>query len=271
MMFPALLVLVVRRLSVVEAGRHGAVDDIVAELHPDAAEDLGVHHDVELDLAVVQPAQCSGQPISLLFTQVDGGPDHRHEALPAISRDLLVVLEGQLDRALTGGHRVHSQGDRRGRRLAFEQRPDERLAVLGGHLAVGDRVTELGVPQDHAAEPEQLVLELGQLARALRGDDVRKRCKLFDGIHEVACRRPARAGGSRDDVDGVVAQLGVEDRTDQLLPGIAAGRRIGQRTAQSGLVPEQTGYREELRPQRGCIARAGQLLDLRHRVGEPFG
>ena len=41
----------------VEAGEHGAVDDVVTDLHPHATEQPRLDHDVEVDLAPVLPGQ----------------------------------------------------------------------------------------------------------------------------------------------------------------------------------------------------------------------
>ena len=43
--------------SAFEAARHGAVDDLVTDLHPDTADDRGVDVDVQEHRAPVQPTE----------------------------------------------------------------------------------------------------------------------------------------------------------------------------------------------------------------------
>ena len=71
--------------GVVEPAGDGAVDDLVADLDAEAAEDLGVDDDVEVDRRVVLAAQRLGEPVARRRRQRPGDPD-RGDGLALRSR-----------------------------------------------------------------------------------------------------------------------------------------------------------------------------------------
>ena len=70
-------------LRVVESGGQRAVDHLVAEADPKAADDVGVDHHVELDVVAELRRQCCGEPVTLLLGQRHRGGDRGHLTLPA--------------------------------------------------------------------------------------------------------------------------------------------------------------------------------------------
>ena len=60
-----------------ELAKHGAVDDLVADLHLDATDDARVEDDVEVDLLAVDAGQGCGQSLALRTVELDRARDRR--------------------------------------------------------------------------------------------------------------------------------------------------------------------------------------------------
>src|SRR5699024_9309911 len=58
-----------------EAVRDTSVDDLVPDLHDDAAKDARIHVDMEVNRLSVNPAECRGQPFRLLVGELLGNRD----------------------------------------------------------------------------------------------------------------------------------------------------------------------------------------------------
>src|SRR5665647_2517280 len=60
-----------RAFGFLEPAQNRAVDNLVADLNPDAADNRGVEHDGDLDRPVVDPGQSLGKSLSLNVVQAD--------------------------------------------------------------------------------------------------------------------------------------------------------------------------------------------------------
>ena len=86
----------IRRAGVLEAVRDGAVDDLVADPHPDPAEDLGVHVEVQVHLAAVELRQGGAEALLLRVAQRHRRGDDGDHAVPALGGELGQGLESRL-------------------------------------------------------------------------------------------------------------------------------------------------------------------------------
>ena len=150
-----------------------AVDDLVADLHPDPAEDLGVHVEVEVHLAAVELREGGAEALLLRVAQRDRRGDDGDHAVPALGGELGQGLESRFQATSTRrGHKARHQtlGGRVG--AAAEQAAQQLALGRGAGGTVGQRGPQLGVRGDDPAEPEQLVLDVVERARLLRGGEV---------------------------------------------------------------------------------------------------
>ena len=112
-------------LRLVETSQDGPVDDLVADLDPDPADDVLVVDDLQLDGLAVDLLQRAGEPGVLLLREVDRGRDDGSQLLATLGRDVEVGLE----------RAVEATTPRRQDRLAqlqatFEQRVPTHTAAL---------------------------------------------------------------------------------------------------------------------------------------------
>ena len=221
----------IRRSASLEAVRDGAVDDLVADAHRDPAEDPGVHVEIEVHLAAVQPGQRRRRDAA--FCRSLSGTAEVTTATERSRRSA-----ASLERASSPPSRLRPRGwltrrvTRRsvaGRGLAAEQRVQQlRLRRRPEALAVGQRRPQLGRGGDGAAEPEQLVLDRPPATPA-RSAATRSAVSASSSIASTRSRgaRPAGAHHAGDQVDGRAADLLAEHGAGPArpcLPGCATGR-----------------------------------------------
>src|SRR4051795_8782861 len=138
-----------------------AVDQLVADPHGEAADDVGVDDQLEPDVAVELALERLGQRGLLVVVQCDGARDAGDEPLPALGRELGELVEHALDGAATRGE--HGAKDQRQRDLgdlAVEQPVEQVALAVGRQVAVGQRRPQLVLAVHDPLEPEELVLHL---------------------------------------------------------------------------------------------------------------
>ena len=119
--------------GVVEPAGDGAVDDVVTDLDAHAADQLGVDDDVEVDGRVVLPGRAPRRAgrsrpspsCAATRTVATARPAHRR-------RCRSIAAQRGVDRAVRAGDRLLDQRERRGQRLALEQRVEQRRLVVVG-------------------------------------------------------------------------------------------------------------------------------------------
>src|SRR4051794_15333016 len=138
-----------------------AVDQLVADAHGQAAEDVGVDHQLETDVAVELTLERLGECCLLVLVEAHGAGDAGDETLAPLGGELGELVEHPLDGAATW--REHSTQDQRQRHrgdLVVEQPMKQVALAVGREVAVGQRRPQRGLAVHDPLEPEQLVLDL---------------------------------------------------------------------------------------------------------------
>ena len=199
-------------LQLVETVAGAGVHQQVADLDDHAAEQRGLHGDLQVDRIAGQRARASPRSRCWRVAHGVGGGHAGHPPAPG--------LGGVLDQRVEGGHDVagpaapggvggEPDGGRQG--LALEQAGDDVLAARDGQVAVAEGVAQRPVGLDGPGEAEELVLDLLEL-----GD----RAALEDGggvaRDPVAGAQPAedvlggRLGGGRPAGGELVSRLPIQ-------------------------------------------------------------
>src|SRR6478735_3528973 len=225
----------------------GAVDDLVADAHRDAADDVGIDRGLDVDLSTVDTGERRREPGLLLRAQRHGRGDLGREVLAPDGGDLDELVDRVLDRAAARrGDDVVDQGAGLGLRAALEQRVGDRDLAVGRHRGVGQGEEQLAAAGHRAAEPEQLVLDGVDPTVALGHGEQRLRGELVDGVDEVTGARPALADDRLEDLDGQGRDPAAEDLVDHAGADRQRSAAVGQRGAQRRLTTEQRGRLEQL-------------------------
>src|SRR5699024_5267775 len=234
-------------LRLVEASEDGAVDDLVADLHADPADDVLLVDDLEHDGLAVGPLQGTGEAGALLLGEVDRRRHDGGELLTTLGGDGEVLIDGPVEASTAGGeHRLAGQPDRLGPGLVPQEAADE-LGLPGGiALTVAQCVTQLRTLGDDALEAEELVLDPIDRARVLGPLESGLHAVPLQAVGEVSLLGPPLRGELRDEPrdalgDLVPEQLRHESGLVRTLP-----RRVGDGAAQGPVVVEQRGHGEEL-------------------------
>ena len=147
-----------------ESVTDGAVDHEVTHPGDDASEHGRVDDDLHLDVFPRRPVQRFAQPVGLLGRELDRAAHlgHRPPLLGRRQLDEPVDDRGQLA-GPAGGDDERRQRGARLERLPAEQVLDHRDPPLGRQRGIGERGPQLVGPLEGPGEPEQLVLDVGEV------------------------------------------------------------------------------------------------------------
>ncbi len=246
----------------------GGVDDLVPDLDREPTEHLRVHLNVQVDVTAVGGPQPGGQALLLRVGQQHRAGDDRHQTLPLQGDEAAELLQASFQATsarVCGDLGDEAQGGRRD--LGPEQVGQQRL--LAGRGRVGQRTAQSGVGREDPAEAEQLVFDVVETA----GPSASLAAAITPSRSTASARSPARdhlASTTATVVSSASAET-LPCRRARMVCRLLLGRtrRVGERTAQTGLTVEQRGHREELVGQRAQVGRPGHaveaLLDLDER------
>src|ERR1035437_8765164 len=170
-----------------QAARHAAVDKLIPDPDGHTTYEVRIDDHIEVDLMPVRGRKDGGQPIALLRAERDGHPDNCDQALPPLRRQPGVLGQACIQATSPGMHgRLADQVPCVRRRPALKERVKQAALVLCRNIGTGQDGAQLRRTRDHPAEPEQLVLQVVEVAPALgRGRDGEHR-KLLNRVGQVS-------------------------------------------------------------------------------------
>ena len=151
--------------KLVQASSDAAVNDVVTNLSDHTTQDCRVDDDPDLDVPAGSGIDGRGQPISLFGGQVDRRSDGGHGLVPGCGAALHQCVDdgGQISGA-TGTDHHRDEGRRSGRGLPPQQVLYDLLTAGDRNTLIGQGRTELIVGPEGLGEPEQFVLNRGEVA-----------------------------------------------------------------------------------------------------------
>src|SRR6516164_9417104 len=153
-----------------EPAAQRSVDNFIPHLNGNTAHHLGIDDDIQLNAVAVDGRERPRQPLALLVAQFGGNPHDRDQALPPGRDEPRVVRQVRLQVTPAGVDRRLGDELQRGRcHLGREQLIEQGALLAVRQPLVGQGGKQLGLTAGDPAEPEQLVLDIVQVARALGG------------------------------------------------------------------------------------------------------
>ena len=268
--------------GVVEPADDGAVDDVVADLDPEAADQRRVDDHVQLDVLAVLLAERGGQPLLLVLRQLAGGVSPwrppRSRAAAARSRN------SSRARSTVPRSRVTAcpTSTAVAGRILPSRRPWSsalRSSAVREWSASAPRSVGLAsIIWRTANSSSPTCLPLAPAERTVAAT-----AELLEGVGQVLAADPAPAHGVLDQAHRRVGEWRAEHRPGQPRLRLALDRRVGQGPAQGRVAAhdgrdaeqvgaERRGVVEGLGPS-GLLAQLGQRLgrgSAQHQDGAPF-
>ena len=234
--------------GLVEAGGHGAVDDVVTDGDPHATEDVGVDDDVEVHRPGVLRGERLLQPRSAPGRRGRGRPG-RWRPAGCGARPRSSGSSRAPPRPCGGCRATACSASRTVAEVALPSSRSAQQPSLVGDVAgrVGERVAQLRARGDEPLEREQLVLELVGLALLLGAADDRDDPEVLEGVRAgpgsppSAVPRPWPRGRP-------TPGRACSPKISRSRPALASGgtRQVGGDPAQAGLAAQHLGDREQV-------------------------
>src|SRR5215469_10861970 len=247
-----------------EPARHAAVNELIPDLDGYSTHDPGIDNDIQVNIVAVGVRQGGGEPPALIFGEPGGDPHDGDQALPPGGGHPPVLVQRRLQVTSSRvDHRLGDQAERGRAHLGRQQRVQQAaLALLRSLIFQGRPQGRLGT--EDPAEPEQLILQVIELAFALGRGRGGQHGELLDRVGQVPRRGPAAVRHARDQVHGGRGDAAVQQPPDQAAPGRGRAGGVGQRPAHPQLLVEQVGHLEQLLAEHRGVGsvrqRGGQLL-----------
>src|SRR5690242_10278322 len=163
-----------------EPAAQRSVDELIPDLNRHSAHYPGIDDDIQLNAVAVDGPERPGEPLALAAAEFGGDPHDSDQALPPVRDQPREVRQVRLQATPPGvDHRLGDEPERGRRHLAREQPVEQCTLLVVRHPLVGQGGEQFGLAAGDPAEPEQLVLDVVQVARAARSGRRGKDAKLL--------------------------------------------------------------------------------------------
>ena len=146
---------------------------------------------------------------------------------------------------------------------SIQQVVHQILTICHGPGASVERLLELNVGQDHLTQPEQLLLDVVEMALFPCLHQYRPYGKHLQGIRHGRHPDPSPGRGLRDDVTCLGAHLAVKKVVHEGLSSLDAGAGVADGTPKFRVRIAQVNDREKLLGKfRGCLGVLNELVKV---------
>src|SRR5689334_15705828 len=174
-----------------EPARHAAVNELIPDLDGHSTHDPGIDDDIQVNIVAVGLGQRGGEPPPLILCEPGGDPDDGDQALPPRGGQPPVLVQRRLQ--VTSSRvddRLGDQAERGRAHLGCQQRVQQATLALVRPLILQGR-PQGGLGTEDPAEPEQLILQVIELAVMLGRGRAGEHGELLGRVGQVPRRRPA--------------------------------------------------------------------------------
>src|SRR5262245_38413476 len=257
-----------------EPARHAAVNELIPDLDGYSTHDPGIDNDIQVNIVAVGLRQRGGEPPALIFGEPGGDPHDGDQPLPPGGGQPPILVQRRLQ--VTSSRvddRLGDQAERGRAHLGRQQRVQQAALALVRRLILQGR-PQSGLGAEDPAEPEQLVLQVIQLAVTLGRGRGGQHGELLGRVGQVPRPRPPAVHHAGDQIQGGPGDAAVQQLPGQAAPGRRGAGGVGQRPAHAELPVEQVGDREQLLAEHrgvGPALQRGRQLLTRHDGGRTAG
>src|SRR5215470_12048865 len=242
-----------------EPARHAAVNELIPDLDGYSTHDPGIDNDIQVNIVAVGLRQGGGEPPALLLGEPGGGPHDGDQALPPGGGQPPVLVQRRLQvTASWVDNRLGDQAQRGRAHLGRQQRIQQAAFALVRRPLILQGRPQGRLGTEDPAEPEQLILQVIELALTLGRGRGGQHGELLSRVGQVPRRRPAAIRHAGDQVQGGPRDAAVQQPPGQAISGFRGAGGVGQRPAHTGLPVEQVGHREQLLAEHRRVGPGGQ-------------